>query len=490
MTADTRTSAARWTAQLVVLWGVQLVDVLVVTSVTPAIPAMLAATGAPRGAATLLAAAAAMAFAGLLLLSARLGDRFGHRRLLLAGLVLFGLAAVAGGTARSIGQLVAARVGQGAAAALCVPAAMWALLRLSSDPGQRRTALAGWSASGAVAGVLGYVVGGGLTQALSWHWVFWANVPIAVILVLGSLLVPPDPADANVRLDIWGAVLLTAGVMALVGSAAGLQDGLVAIGSAGLVAGAALGGLFVAQQRRAAEPLVAPASRHDAHLRAGAIVSFVNTATTSGIAIVVVLTLQNALGLSPASAAVVMMPFSAGVVIGSVASRLRALASESVRPTVLGLFAIAAGGLVLAFRHDALPAIIGSISVAGVGLGLASVGATSIGTAGAAEGRAGGGAAEDRAGGGAAEGRAGGWAAEGRAGGGPAEGLGGPGSAGAAVGLLNTAAQLGNALGVALLLGLFALPDGGAVWAFLLAAGAGLAAGIWVFRSAGRIGGG
>jgi MFS transporter len=439
MATEVRTSNQRWVIQLLVLWGVQLVDVLVVTSVTPAIPAMVADTGAPRGAATLVAASAAMAFAGLLLLSARLGDRYGHRRILIAGLAVFGLAAVAGGAAPSIGQVVAGRIGQGAAAALCVPAAMWVLLRLSSQPGRRRTALAGWSAGGAVAGVLGYVVGGGLTQALSWHWVFWINVPITVVLIAGVvLLVPADPADQAVRLDVWGAVLLTAAIMAIVGAASILQDGFVAIGSAGLVLGAALGACFVAQQRRATEPLVPRTALRDAGLRTGAAASFVNTATTSGIAIVVVLLLQNDLGLSPATAAVAMMPLSGAVVIGSVLSRLPALTSSSVRPTALGLLTIAAGGLILAVRHDRIPVIVVAISIAGVGLGLASVGATSIGTAST--------------------------------------------TGSSALGLLNTAAQLGNALGVAALLGSTALPSVG----FLVVTAAGLATAAWVFRSAQR----
>lgn len=439
MTTESRASGTRWMVQLLVLWGVQLVDVLVVTSVTPAIPAMLADTGAPKGAATLVAASAAMAFAGLLLLSARLGDRYGHRRVLLAGLVVFGLAAVTGGTARTIGQVVVARIGQGAAAALCVPAAMWVLLQLSPEPGRRRTALAGWSAGGAVAGVLGYVVGGGLTQALSWQWVFWINVPITVVLIAGvALLVPADRADRAVRLDVWGAVLLTAAIMAGVGAASILQDGRVAIGSAGLAAGAALGALFAAQQRRAAEPLVPRAALRDGGLRTGIAVSFVNTATTSGIAIVVVLLLQNDLGLSPAAAAVAMMPLSGAVVIGSVLSRLPALTSSAVRPTVLGLLAIAAGGLVLAAEHGWIPVMVVAISIAGAGLGLASVGATSIGTASA--------------------------------------------TGSSALGLLNTAAQLGNALGVAALLGSTAMPSVG----FLAVTAAGLATAIWVHRGSAR----
>jgi hypothetical protein len=179
-------------------------------------------------------------------------------------------------------------------------------------------------------------------------------------------------------------------------------------------------------------------ARRDAGLRTGVAVSFVNTATTSGIAIVVVLLLQNDLGLSPATAAVVMMPLSGAVVIGSVLSRLPAMTSSSVRPTVLGLLAIAAGGLILAVRHDRIPVIVVAISIAGVGLGLASVGATSIGTAST--------------------------------------------TGSSALGLLNTAAQLGNALGVAALLGSTALPGVG----FLAVTVAGLATAVWVRRSAQR----
>jgi hypothetical protein len=205
----------------------------------------------------------------------------------------------------------------------------------------------------------------------------------------------------------------------------------------------ALGASFAAQQRRATTPLVPRAALRDAGLRTGVAVSFVNTATTSGIAIVVVLLLQNDLGLSPATAAVAMMPLSGSVVIGSVLSRLPALASSSVRPTVLGLLAIGAGGLILAVRHDRISVIVVAMAIAGAGLGLSSVGATSIGTASTTSS-----ASTDSA----------------------------------ALGLLNTAAQLGNALGVSALLGSTAVPSVG----FLVVAAAGLGTAGWVYRSAHR----
>jgi hypothetical protein len=287
-------------------------------------------------------------------------------------------------------------------------------------------------------------------------------------------------------------VLLTAAIMAVVGAAAVLQDGLVVLGSAGLVLGAALGAAFATQQRRATTPLVRRAALRDA----GVAVSFVNTATTGGIAIVIVLLLQNDLGLSPATAAVAMMPLSGSVVIGSVLSRLPALTSSSVRPTVLGLLAIAAGGLILAIRHDRIPIIIVAMAIAGAGLGLASVGATSIGTAAMTSGAAATTAAAattttaaaitalaiQRTSSAPSNASAPSASAASATGAGSATDSAGSATDSAALGLLNTAAQLGNALGVAALLGSTALPSVG----FLVVAATGLATAGWVYRSAHR----
>jgi MFS family permease len=458
--ANPQTSRSHWSLQLSVLWGVQLVDVLVVTSLTPAIPRMLASTDASQGATTMLAAATAMAFAGLLLLGARLGDRFGHRRVLLAGMLIFAAASAAGATADGIAQLVIARVGQGTAAALCLPAAMWALLGVSEERRRRRTALAGWSACGAAAGILGYVVGGGLTQALSWHWVFWINLPIAALLLIGILaVVPPDAADRGVRLDVRGAVYLTAAVMSLVGGASILEGEHWLAAAVALAAGCGLGWLFVRQQRRAAHPLIPESSRHDRNLRTGVVVSFINTATSSGIGILVILLLQNDLGIAPARASLIMMPFSAAVVIGSLASRLPSMAEGSIRPMVLGLGGIGLGALTLAVSPETVLPIVAGLAIAGAGLGLSSVGATSIGTGSSAADVAGDGPGDETRSRISSDDNS-------------------------AVGLLNTSAQLGNALGVAALLGVSALPHSGPAFCFLVVAVVGLLSAVVVGRSA------
>jgi MFS family permease len=148
---------------------VQFVDVLGVTVVVTALPAMLSGLGAPSSATALVVTAYAMFFGGLLMLAARLGDRYGHRRVLLIGLTDFGLASLLAATATSVLALVAARCLQGAAAALSVPTALRLLLAATPDEDQRRRALAGWSAAGAAAGASGYLVGGVLTNLAGWR---------------------------------------------------------------------------------------------------------------------------------------------------------------------------------------------------------------------------------------------------------------------------------------------------------------------------------
>src|SRR5690349_16452300 len=145
---------SRESGRVAALCGVQFVDVLGVTSAVTAIPAMLAGVSAPSEATPIVATVYAMFFGGLLVLGARLGDRYGHRRVLLAGVTAFTAVAVIGATAQEIVQLVVARGLQGAAAAVSVPSALRLLLDAAPNGPRRRTALAAWSATGAAAGAV------------------------------------------------------------------------------------------------------------------------------------------------------------------------------------------------------------------------------------------------------------------------------------------------------------------------------------------------
>jgi MFS family permease len=362
-----------------------------------------------------------MCFGGLLVLGARLGDRYGHRRVLLTGTVAFAAIGLVGASAQTVVQLVAARGLQGAAAAISVPSALRLLLDAAPREAERRGALAAWSASGAAAGALGLLAGGVLTELLGWRAVFWVNVPVGVVLVAAiRFTVPPSPPERDpAPLDLVGAGLLTAAAMALIVGASLAEHPRGRALGAGLAAtGLALGAVFAAHQRRAAAPLVPRAAVASANLRTGTAVSFVNTATTSSAGVLATLALQQRLGVSAVGAGLALLPFSLGVIAGSSLSRPLGARLSPRRLASAGLAGIGAGNLVLALTYGGVAGIVAGVLVAGVGLGVASVAGTTIGTTVPAA------------------------------------------LSGTASGVLNTGAQLGTAVGVACLLVLAAALDG------------------------------
>jgi MFS family permease len=399
---------------------VQFVDVLGVTVTITALPAMLAGLGGSSSAAMFVVTGYAMFFGGLLMLTARLGDRYGHRRVLLAGLAGFGAASAVAATATSVAVLVTARCLQGAAAACSVPTALRLLLAVAGDGDGCRRALAGWSAAGAAAGASGFLAGGALTALAGWRAVFWINVPLAALLVLGVLLFAPrSPAAKAGRLDVLGAAVLTASVMAVVSGAALLEHaGERWTGLLVLAAGAALGAMLVAVERRAGQPLLPAAALRHPRLRAAACAALLNTATTSSAMTLATLYLQDVRGVSPAVAGLMLLPCSVCVVAGSAAAAPLLRRWPARAGIAAGLAAIAAGVAALLVT-PAVPWLLpAGVGVTGIGLGVSSVAANALGT------------------------------------GVP------PALLGAASGVLNTAAQLGTALGVSVLLLVAAVSDG------------------------------
>jgi MFS family permease len=409
---------------------VQFVDVLGVTSVLTALPAIIADLNAPAEATALLATVYAMFFGGLLVLGARLGDRYGHRRVLLVGIGVFTVVSLVGAAAQGILVVLGARALQGGAAAVSVPCALRLLLRECPEEPARGTALAAWSASGALAGVLGYLVGGVLTQTLGWRACFWVNAPIGLVLAVGvvALVQPAGRQSRRQHLDLPGAALLIVAVMAVIVGAAQIEHAeLRTRGALVVLGGLLVGAVFVLQQRRAAEPLIPHSAFSTGNLRSGTVLSFVNTATTSSAGVLATLLLQQQLGATPLQAGLTLMPFSVAVVLGSLLTRPLARRLSSRRMATAGLALVAGGNLLLALTYGTLVGVVLGVTVAGTGLGIASVAATAIGTD-------------------------------------VPEAL-----SGSATGLLNTGAQLGTALGVAALVTLSATvgrPPGTAVaWA-------------------------
>lgn len=425
-----RTVLAMRRGAVTVLCLVQFVDVLGVTSATTAIPAILEGVGAPASAAGPLATVYAMFFGGMLILGARLGDRYGHRRLLLTGIAMFGAVSVLGATAAlwgggALAVVLVARALQGAAAALSVPSALRLLLAATPDESRRHGALAAWSATGAAAGASGFLVGGLLVQAFAWPAVFWVNLPLAAGLLAGIALTVrrrPEPAE-RVPLDLPGALLLILAVMAVIAGAAWLeQPQTLVVGIGAVAAGLVLAALLVVRLRTARAPLIPAAAFRSRPLRHGTALSFVNTATTSSTAVLATLFLQERLGLDPVTTGLTLMALSVAVILTSATTRWLLARLSAYAVSGMGIGLIALGCLLLALTVGTWWGVLTGVTLAGAGLGLSSVAATTIGTTVPEE------------------------------------------LAGSASGILNTGAQLGTALGTSALVLVASLAGVGAGW--------------------------
>jgi len=406
---------------VVALCLVQFVDVLGVTVMVTALPTMLSDLRASPDAASLISTGYAMFFAGLLLLGARLGDRFGHRRVIITGLAIFTVAAATGATATSVVVLTAARCLQGAAAAMSVPSALRLLTTITADGPQRERAIAGWSASGAAAGASGFVVGGAVTYLVGWRAVFWAYLPVAVLLAGAiSRAVPPDRArDRSVRLSVLSVSTFTGAVMAFVVATTLLpQPGRTALGAGLLAVAVFLAGVFVVVDRRSAAPLLPRAVIGERPLRQGAAGGLLNTLTTSSVITLATLYLQNTRGHSSLVAGLMLLPFSLAVIAGSALAAPALARWPPQRLICAGLAIIAVFDAALIPAASSTWALPLCVAAGGAGIGLSSVAATRLGTSVPAAAR------------------------------------------GTASGIINTAAQLGTALGIAALLLVAALTTG------------------------------
>jgi EmrB/QacA subfamily drug resistance transporter len=198
-----------------------------------------------------------LSYAALLLTGAALGDRFGRRRMFLAGLTLFTAASAAAALAPTTGTLVAARAIQGIGAAIVTPLTL--TLLAEAFPAERRgMAIGVWSGVSGIAVALGPLVGGAVVQSLSWHWIFWINVPIGLALLIPATRMLSESHGPYGHLDLRGLVLGSGGAFTLVFGLIRAQTLGWGAGSvvALLAAGLALLGAFVAVERRTAEPML------------------------------------------------------------------------------------------------------------------------------------------------------------------------------------------------------------------------------------------
>src|SRR5215216_3617095 len=210
-------SRTRWLALILLCLG-DLMIVLDVTIVGVALPSIKEDLGFSEASLAWVVNAYLLTFGGFLLLGGRLGDLFGHRRLFLIGISIFTVASLVCGLSTSQGMLVGARAVQGMGGAIVSAVGLSLMMTLFTEPAERAKAMgvAGFVASGG--GSLGVLLGGILTDALDWHWIFLVNLPIGVLVVVLTLVVISGArvTTAAQRLDVAGAVTVTASLMTAV----------------------------------------------------------------------------------------------------------------------------------------------------------------------------------------------------------------------------------------------------------------------------------
>ncbi len=215
MTDTTRRPAdPRWLA-LVVLCAGMLMIVLDQTIVNVALPAIQTDLGFSQAGLAWIVNAYLIAFGGLLLLAGRLGDLIGHKRVFVLGLVVFTVASLLCGLATAPELLIGARFVQGVGGALSTAVTLGMIVRMFPEPGEQAKAIGVFSFVAAAGASIGLLLGGVLTQVLTWHWIFFVNIPIGVAAVLlATRLIPAKPGiGLGGGADVVGAVLITASVM-------------------------------------------------------------------------------------------------------------------------------------------------------------------------------------------------------------------------------------------------------------------------------------
>jgi EmrB/QacA subfamily drug resistance transporter len=358
-----------------------------------------------------------LVFGGFLLLGGRAGDLVGRRKIFVAGVVIFTFASLLNGLATSSTWLVASRALQGLGGALVSPAALSIVTTTFAEGADRTKALGVWSAIAAGGGAFGLLIGGVLTETLSWEWIFFVNVPIGIATLLLALRYVPESRAVHrqATADIPGAVSVTAGLIVLVyaivkaesfgwGSARTLALAAVAL---------ALLAAFVVIESRSPAPLIRLGIFRVRSLLGANSVMLVVAGGLFAFFFFATLYVQEILGYSPLEAGLAFLPITAGIMIGA------GLAQQLVKRigvravSVLGMF-VAAGGLLLlsnasvggSYVEDILPGLIPQ----SIGMGLTFVPVTLIATTNVAD--------ED---------------------------------AGLASGLFNTSQQVGGSLGLAIL---------------------------------------
>jgi EmrB/QacA subfamily drug resistance transporter len=316
-----------------------------------------------------------LTFAGLLLAGGRLADAFGRRRLFLIGLAVFTTSSLFAGLAGGAATLIAARGVQGVGAALVTPTTLAIISATFTDPRERNAAVGIWGGAGALALAVGPVIGGLLTQHLSWEWIFWINVPVGIAtMALGAWAIAESREARARRLDSGGLVLSAVALFSLTwalieGHDRGWTSAPI-LGTFAVAAAAAL--TFVLVEGRVTDPMVDVSLFSRREFSGGIVALMLWAFGLFGIYFFTSLYLQGVLGFSPTKAGAAFVPMAILMAVSSVLSDRVAARFGAHRSTAVGMvmMGLAIASVSLLGRDATFLSLMPSFAVIGVGGGL------------------------------------------------------------------------------------------------------------------------
>jgi EmrB/QacA subfamily drug resistance transporter len=419
----------RWFALVVLCVGFLMI-VLDSTIVNVALPSIQTDLELSSGGLAWVINAYLIAFGGLLLLSGRVGDLIGRRQVFLAGLALFTFASLLCGLAMESWQLIAARFLQGVGGALASAVILGMIVTMFPSPREQAKAIAVFSFVGSAGASLGLLLGGVLTQLLSWHWIFIVNVPIgiAAFVLASRLLAREEGLGLRAGADVPGAVLVTGALMLGVYTIVDAESWALGAVAVALLAA------FVVRQATAERPLLRLGLLKSRDVAGANVVQMVAVAGMLGMSFLAVLYLQRVLGYDAFATGVSFLPISLAIGVLSLGFSARLIMRFGARTVLLPSLALMAAGLFLLgqagvagdYWVDVLPALL----LMGVGVGLLLPALMTLAMSGVA-----------------------------------------PEDSGFASGLVNTTQQVGGAFGIAILASVAADRTGGATDPAALVAG-------------------
>jgi EmrB/QacA subfamily drug resistance transporter len=377
MTSLRSAAARRWIA-LVVLCVGQLMIVLDATVVNVALPSIQRSLHTDQASLAWVINGYLISFGGLLLLAGRLGDLLGRRRLFLIGVAIFTIASALCGLAPTEGLLTAARFVQGVGAAVVSSMVLGILVTLFQGREQTARAMSIYAFVASAGGSIGLLVGGVLTQALSWHWIFFINLPIGIAaFVFGAILIP-EHSGAGLRggVDVWGALLITAApALAVYAILEAGTNGWMSVRTLGMAAvTAAMIAAFIVVESRVRHPLVPLRFFRSRNVAGAVLVRSLFPVGMFGSFFLGALYLQRVLGYSPVGAGLAFMPMNLCVALFSLLVTARLVKRFGAKATLIPGLVLMTTGLVLfglapvkaLYVVSVLPALL----VMGVGAGL------------------------------------------------------------------------------------------------------------------------